>query len=669
MLIFGIFGNTVLWAKPKARKQTGDSLLYLLQQTQSDSVKINLYIQMAKSCQNVDKEKGIEYYRNALKYNMNNEKKALVLNNIGFYYWKLGKFNEAIASYDQSLELYSQINDSLRLGMLYNNIGVCYWAMGKLNQALQSYKNSLKFRKAVNDLDGVSTVTNNIGLIYQDFGVYKEAIKYHNEALDIARKIQDYKALAYSYANIAKCYEMIKDYKQALKYHLLGCKVYDEKVNQDDERSFYLANIGAVYNELGQTDSAVYYFNQSLKHAKQINNTHRAAIAEYNLGKIWFQQGYSSKALKLVNSSYQSSLDGNYLNLVKDNRFLLSEIEHAHGNEKAALSYFKSATQLKDSLFNKKEVSKFMETTISLIEQKEADEKDLLKQNIEIQKASIRKEKMMRWLLLASGALLWMVIFFIARSRKSIKKLYAKLQSSEYKLKQSNASKDKFFSIIAHDLRSPLLGIVGLSEILLKQKAENENKKYHRIIYESSTQTLNLLDNLLSWSRAQKGQIAFRPQTLAIGLLIQDIIALYNEQARKKGINLISQVPSDVEISADMNMINTVIRNLISNAIKFTYNGGEIVVGSDTIFNAKSQKFIKIFVKDNGVGIPSSLQHKLFNIAENITTPGTENESGSGLGLILCHEFVHKHGGEIWVESTINKGTTFYFTIPLSSKK
>lgn len=644
---------------------TIDSLKIVLKQSKSDSAKCELLEQLAKVYGTFDKETGINYYKQVLMCINDSSKTAKLLNNIGFNYWSLGDFNNGILYYKKSLSKYIELNDSARIGMLCNNIGASYWALGKWNEALKNYQRALKFRRAVNDLKGVSNVLNNIGLVYQDFGAYNKALIYHQEALEIAVEIKNINATSYSYSNIGKCYKLLNDYKAALKFHRMGYMVYKSNKSNDRNNSYFLANVGEIFNELGILDSALFYFNQSYNEAKRINNKHRVAIAEYHLGKAHLAKGNIGLAQKYLTNSFNSAVNENYINLLRDTQFALSEIEQLKGNTRKALSYFKNATVLKDSLFNKKEISDFTELTIGLIEEKEALEKTLLKENIEIQKASIHKEKIMRWLLLAVGFLLLIILIYIIRSRESIKKLNADLKKSEQKLRESNATKDKFFSILAHDLRGPINGIIGLSKILLEPNVDKSEKEhYSKIIHDSAEKTYQLLDKILTWAQSQKGELTFKKEIFNIKSLIEEIIPLYEELLRNKEIKLLLNLNPDTMVCADKNMVNTIVRNLISNAIKFTPKKGYIEINSHIMLNKGKQEFVELSVKDSGVGISSEIQSKLFTFTENISTKGTENEEGTGLGLVLCYEFVEKLGGKLWVESELNKGAVFYFTLP-----
>ena len=222
--------------------------------------------------------------------------------------------------------------------------------------------------------------------------------------------------------------------------------------------------------------------------------------------------------------------------------------------------------------------------------------------------------------------------------------------------------KDKFFAIIAHDLRNPFSTVLSLSELLAKEFAnfdQNNLQMFIEQIYKYSNKTFNLLENLLQWSMLQTGRLTPKPQMANLADVINDTIDLLKGTALNKSINLYWALPTDSFAYFDVNMITTVVRNLISNAIKFTPQNGEVVVQVDA-----EPDHYKVSVIDTGVGIPDEVIQKLFRIDSNPTTLGTNEESGTGLGLILCKEFVEKNGGTIGVRSVVSKGSTFYFTVP-----
>ncbi len=237
------------------------------------------------------------------------------------------------------------------------------------------------------------------------------------------------------------------------------------------------------------------------------------------------------------------------------------------------------------------------------------------------------------------------------------------LRKNELKLKELNATKDKFFNIIAHDLKNPFTSLLGSTELLFENIHKMDNEKIRElaiILNDSAKSGYAILQNLLDWSRSQTGQLKFNPERFNLSYLIKKNISDLQFLANNKEINLSFEADRDIYIITDQNMINTVLRNLISNSIKFTHRGGRIEISS--IVNSDE---VIISIKDNGVGISEENLGKLFRIDTKYSMPGTEKEQGTGLGLKLCKEFVEKQGGKIWVESIENKGSEFRFSIPV----
>jgi len=236
-----------------------------------------------------------------------------------------------------------------------------------------------------------------------------------------------------------------------------------------------------------------------------------------------------------------------------------------------------------------------------------------------------------------------------------------KLELSEEKLKNAVAEKDKFFSIIAHDLKSPFTALLGFSEILVEEAEDlsmDEIKEFSSHLREAIVGLYKLLENLLTWSRLQRKKITKEIVLLDLTNLIDEIFSVLQANANQKKIKLETNLNFPFTLHADKMMIETIIRNLVANALKFTQEGGKI-----SVIVEDEKNFVKVSVKDTGVGMPEKIKNRLFKIDDHVTTRGTNNEKGTGLGLILSKEFVEMHGGKIWVESEEGKGSTFIFTI------
>lgn len=249
------------------------------------------------------------------------------------------------------------------------------------------------------------------------------------------------------------------------------------------------------------------------------------------------------------------------------------------------------------------------------------------------------------------------------RSAFDLVEITLKIEESEKKLKEINAQKDKFFSIISHDLKSPFVALLGYTEIMVEdfeELSKEELKDFIGTIHKSSKNVYNLLENLLEWSRIQTGRIEYLPDYFNVYETAQNVIELLCESAKKKSIKLINEVEESAIVFADENMVNTIVRNLISNSLKFTNENGNIKISS-----RRDKLMIIIGIQDDGIGMSENDRSKLFRIDVHHTTIGTHKEKGTGVGLILCKELVEKNGGAIWVESEKGIGSTFYFSLPV----
>lgn len=255
-------------------------------------------------------------------------------------------------------------------------------------------------------------------------------------------------------------------------------------------------------------------------------------------------------------------------------------------------------------------------------------------------------------------------IIINSRDINDRKKTEQALKAKETELIAINAAKDKLFSIIAHDLRSPFCSMIGILELLcdnIDTYDLNKSKNFLNRTYSLAENTLNLLDNLLSWAKSQIGQIQFSPEEIDLSTFINQTLDIYKSVANVKNIRILfEETQAPIKVIADPNMLKIIFQNLVANAIKFTNNGGKIEI--DIL---SKQNYAEISVSDNGIGMSEEVKSKIFQPGEQITMPGTANEKGTGLGLVLCREFIERNNGKIWVTSKMGKGSSFTFSIPV----
>jgi PAS domain S-box-containing protein len=236
------------------------------------------------------------------------------------------------------------------------------------------------------------------------------------------------------------------------------------------------------------------------------------------------------------------------------------------------------------------------------------------------------------------------------------------LNKTNTELKEINSTKDKLFSIIAHDLRGPFTSLLGYSDLMIENLHKYDKSKFEQILFHinsAAKDAYTLLENLLIWARSKNGQLRFNPQWLNLAVVLEEIRGNLNSLAMIKNITITNRSGASTLGFADENMLQAIVRNLVANAIKFCKPGGEI-----EIFSTSGENWIEIAVKDNGVGMPPEMRDKLLRSEETSSSTGTAHEKGTGLGLLICREFVDKHQGRIWVESEPGEGSCFYFTLP-----
>ena len=256
----------------------------------------------------------------------------------------------------------------------------------------------------------------------------------------------------------------------------------------------------------------------------------------------------------------------------------------------------------------------------------------------------------------------------LQQQRNELQQQQNVLQNQSKELLELNATKDKFFSIIAHDLRSPFNGFLGLTQIMAEELPSLTMSEVQAIAVDmriSATNLFRLIENLLHWSSMQQGKIPFKPEGIKLSRVVDESVTMIRESAKSKSIDIIIDIPDDTKVFADNNMLQTVIRNLFSNAVKFTHKGGKITISA----KAKDPNNIEIAVKDSGIGMSPALIENLFRIDVKTNRIGTNDEPSTGLGLLLCKDFIEKHDGKLLVESEEDKGSTFYFTIPYITEK
>jgi signal transduction histidine kinase len=545
-----------------------------------------------------------------------------------------------------------------------NNIGIYYWLKSDFPKALNYVYKALKIHEDENNKKGIASSNNALGTIYVEFKNYKLSLACYNRALKVSQEIKDQKSIATYLNNIGDIYLRMKEYQKALYYFNKALKINTITKNSFETGLNY-TNIGITNNFLKQYEKSIKATNKSIL----INKNDSSLFNGFNkieLGKSYYflalaegnktdKEKLLQKSLDYINESmilfkkYESLID------IRDAYLYLSKIKKAEGKHQEALYFFEKNTKLNDSIFSNEN-----KTQIALL--KSQREIELRDKKIEIQDLKIKNASRKVYLLIAITVAVVILLALFLLLYLSKRKTNQLLNDKNKIISTINSQKDKFFSIIAHDLRDPFNGFLGLSE-LLAEDLDNMTKKEIQFVAvnmkSSATNLFQLLENLLEWSRMEQGLIPFAPKEKLVLPIVAECMTTIQDAANNKNISINVEISEKTTVFSDSNSIHSVIRNLISNAVKFTPKGGTIHIQAK-----EDDKKTTISITDTGIGMSAEMVENLFRLDVQTNRNGTNNEPSTGLGLILCKEFVEKHGGEIWVESKEGKGTTFSISFP-----
>ena len=585
-------------------------------------------------------------------------------------------YQKAIHYYSKAAEIYKEIDDEENLSAVYNSIGYSYINIYAEDKAIEFYLKSLEIYKKLGNESGMAMNYMDIGNLYYVQEHYPNSKKYFQDALSIYEKLEDTIGIASSYINLGNAFSDSKDYELGIDYYKQSLSL-SELVNDEGGIASNFNNLGDVYLQLGKYILAESYFLQAIELGIKLDNDELLAIVYLNMADINSKLKNYNRVIYYGKKSLKIAKEIGMLDIQLHNLKFMAAAYESLGNHLEALSCFKQHDALRDTLLSNDKAKKVqLFNALNELDKSQYTISDLSIKN-EIAELKIATEKKISYYLIIAIAIFAFLLIVLINQQTSKKKAYNLLEFRNFQihkmneeiqkqrdyLNQLNKTKDRFFSIIAHDLKNPFNSIKGFTDLLIDNKKEYDEEKqlkFLRIIKDSTNKASVLLNNLLIWANSQSGSLNYTPKRIELVKHVMDVVSLLEIQAIKKEIDIYNNVDHNLSVLADENMLNTILRNLISNAIKFTKHGGEIKILSEV-----NEDKVEITVKDNGVGMSEKIIEGLFSLEEKNTNVGTANEQGSGLGLILCKDFVEKHGGKIWVKSTEGVGTEFIFSLSL----
>lgn len=666
----------------QSANQLIDSLENILSGDIHDTTRVKALINLSEAYTFINFQKSLQYSQDAFDISNNIKNNTLsyrAAQKLASNYSFEGDFTSALKYETISLQLALAINDSSNIGLSHNNIGNYYFEIGEYDEAY--FYLTLAYRilqaSSKNSIDSLymNVALHNVGRVFKELGQYEVALRHLKLSQKLSKDLGDEEGNPYSLDEIGDVNLRMGEYDSALAYLSSALKITREIILKNplstvkDLESKSLLKIAQAYRSKGDYSKALVYYDSTYKLHELTGNKFGIAEVELGRGKVLLEQqqfieatNYITKALLLAQEINARVLE---IACYKE----LATLWENKGDYKKSLEFFKQFKVLNDSLFSNEMQQKLLRDQIRFETETKDSQIAALTRQEENQKSEIRKQEFIRNILVVVVALTAILLFTVYRSgqrRKQINALLLQHQEEMEKrsaeLEQLNQVKDKFFSIISHDLRSPINALAGLMDLL--DKGAIEPHELPVAIKELRTRfnhTRSLMNNLLDWTVLQMDKMSLQAGSVELKNIVNENIELLGSIQNKK-IKMVNAVPANAIGYADSNTINLVIRNLLTNAIKFTNDGGEITIAAE----AKGNEWV-VSVRDNGIGMSDEIQKKLFDKINPYSTRGTANEKGTGLGLILCKEFVEKNGGRIWVESKENSGSTFWFTLPKAS--
>lgn len=679
--------------------------------TSSSYEKTDLGVQIARAYVDVNQDSAKKYFENA-RLLLDKEPDVFLVANyykaMGYHCTKLFDNDKAIGYLKKSDSLYSLIDSVYDIAIVNTLIGNCYENKMDFDSSLYYYELSIKSIDSSKYASLTAANLNNMANVYKTMNDVNRAMNCYLDALTIFKKTGQNDNASIALRNIAILNLDEKMPEKAVEYITQAIAINKATDNKYELCSGYNI-LGIINRELQNYDSAIANLNKAIEISELLDYDYLIAMSNHNMGMNYFIMeeydlaiSHFRKSLKIVNDI--GIVEGKIPNIINIGRVYTNMGNYSEANDhlfnalelckqsditeyneglylaittnfekwekyNLSLEYFQLYSALRDSLLNIERLNELHSIQVQYeTEQKELENQQLKSQN-DLQELTIFRQRIIVFAFILISIIGIYIIITLITLRKKRKKRIALLQAKNQKIEEqsaelikSNATKDKLFSIISHDLRSPFNSLMGLSSLINIEAKEGKFDKilnYSENMMNATTSTLELIDNLLNWSRTQQKQLVINMYDFNLKSTVDEIIHPAISKAELKQIKVCNIIDEKIELFSDINILMVIIRNLVFNAIKFTPIGGEIKIGSSV---EKDQTVI--YVSDNGVGMEQDVIDKLFGESIGFTTPGTESEQGSGLGLMLVNEFVQSLNGKVWVDSTPGKGSIFSFSIP-----
>jgi len=589
--------------------------------------------------------------------------------------------DSAMNTASKAFEIASQNNYEESKAELLRIMGLIWYYRGDYARALEYFLQSYNLYRIIDNPKGEASALNNISVVYRNQGYTNKALEMDLQILAMRQSLGDSTKIAASLNNVAVAYKDLNEATKALQYYHEAVST-SLKCRNPESLDLYYNNLGSLHLNQNQPDSAYYYFQKSIQISKPLNHKQMLANSYTYLGNYFMQKKRYDNAI----ASYRTGLKlAKEIGIIYEIEWTAEQLHAAYamkGDYQNAYQMHVLYKQMADSAKNQATIQKITQIETSLRYSKEREFEQVMQTKKELEnQLELNKQKQARNIAGIAGLALLLITGITLRSyhrknrdnkllreqTKEITLQNEEIQSQRDNIEALNKTKDKFFAIIAHDLKNPLGSLFKLSGMMhsdFEQMQPETTKSYLLHLNHAAEKAFILLDNLLQWSTLQLGSIQVNPKPFNLLDVMRDNTELLSEFAAQKKIEIQFQTCTECVAYADPILINTVIRNLLTNSLKFTPENGTVSLKVDLKSN-----FWVISVTDNGIGISSEDQKQLFDMAKQTKNIGYSKEKGTGLGLVLCKEFTELNGGSIWLESELGKGSTFFVSVPVWENK
>lgn len=563
----------------------------------------------------------------------------------------------------KALTISKALNKEIKIAQSHVHLGDGHRLKGNLTLAISNYLKAAELYNSVGELIGVSTVYSNLGNVYLTEGNYENSRRYFKKAIDIFRREKDTLKLASTLMNAGELYRSSGEFDLARRAFKESGEIFN-KIDYSLGTAYNLGNIGLVYAEQGKHDLAEENMNKAIAILERFGDRYPIAVYQTSLADIYVKRGEYNRALACAENSLKIGMEEGLKEQIRDASLKLSELYKVVGNSDRAYTHLKQYVIYRDSINNEETIRKMADLRTEYEVAKKQTEVDLLTNQASLNRIVSWSAVFIIALLLVLTLALLKIYRIKDRAVRIVRKRRRVIAAQRNQLDQVNKTKDRFFSIISHDIRGPISNFQGISRLInamAEGKDINGLKQLGSMMETSAKEVSVLLDNLLEWALSQEGKIPYHPERFDLNELCQSNLNIMKNLAESKKIKLIAEKGKEFLIDADKNSVSTIIRNLLSNAIKFTPESGQVHVDVRQVEDEGV-----ITVSDTGIGIPKEKIEDLFSFKGLRSRGGTKGEKGIGLGLSLVYEFVELNHGKIEVESEEGIGTTFKVYLPMS---